>query len=288
MRVFVAVAEHNGFSAAAKALSLSTTGVTRHIAALEARLGTRLLHRTTRRISLTTAGTAYYQRCLDLLADFDDAEASVRAQAVQPSGTLRVNAPVSFGIARLGPVLAAYRQQYPAVTLDLTLSDRVSDLVEEGFDLAIRITRQPAPNLIARRLADAQLLLCASPAYLSRAGTPRHPHDLADHQCLAYSYWADGNVWKLRGPDGEIAVEIGGGLRANNGDLLRQAALDGMGIVLQPDFLVGDDVASGRLVPVLPAYGLPSIGIYAVYASRSHLAPKVRSFIDHLVESLRS
>lgn len=286
MRTFIAVVDRNGFSAAADALGQSTARVTRQIAWLEQRLDTRLLNRTTRRISLTSAGTAYYQRCLQLLAEFDDIEATVGAQAQTPAGLLRINAPVSFGIARLAPLLAGYRARYPQVSIDLSLSDRLVDMVEEGYDLAIRITRAPAPTLIARRLGEARILPCASPAYLERMGMPRQPADLAGHQCLGYSYWSGGNEWTLQGADGEHVVRVDGGLRANNGDVLREAALAGMGIVLQPDFLVGEDVAAGRLVRVLPEYTLPPIGIHAVYASRSHLAPKVRSFIDHLVEAM--
>lgn len=286
MRVFAAVVDRSGFSAAADALDLSTTSVTRQVAALEKRLGTRLLNRTTRRVSLTSAGAAYYQRAVQLLAELDDIEAAVGAQAMAPSGVLRINAPVSFGIARLGPLLAGYRARHPQVRLDLSLGDRLVDIVEEGFDVAIRITRQPAPNLIARKLADARLLLCASPDYLARAGTPATPEALSQHACLAYSYWAGGDEWTLHGPDGDVRVHIDGCLRANNGDVLREAALAGMGIVLQPDFVVGADLAAGRLVPVLPEWSVPPIGIHAIYASRSHLAPKVRSFIDYLVEAL--
>lgn len=287
MRVFVAVAERNGFSAAAEALDRSTASVTRQIAALEQRLGTRLLNRTTRRVSLTSAGTAYYQRAVQLLAEFDDLEAAVGAQALQPSGLLRINAPVSFGIARLGPLLAGFRARHPQVTLDLALSDRFVDMVEEGYDVAIRITREPSPMLIARRLASVRVLVCASPGYLARAGTPRLPADLAGHECLAYSYWSGGQEWRLRRADGgEEQIRIGGGMRANNGDVLREAALAGMGIIVQPDFLVADDLAAGRLVQVLPEYEAPTLGVFAVYTSRSHLAPKVRSFIDYLVETL--
>lgn len=286
MRTFVAVVDRNGFSAAAAALGQSTARITRQVAALEQRLDTRLLNRTTRRISLTSTGAAYYQRCVQLLADFDDIEATVGAQAQTPAGLLRINAPVSFGIARLAPLLAGYRARYPQVAIDLSLSDRLVDLVEEGYDVAIRITGNPAAHLIARRLGDVRLLLCASPGYLARMGTPQAPADLAGHQCLHYSYWSGGDAWRLQGAGGEQVVRVGGGLRANNGDVLREAALAGMGIVLQPDFLVGDAIADGRLQPVLPDWAVAPIGIHAVYASRSHLAPKVRSFIDHLLDAL--
>jgi len=286
MRVFVAVVERNGFSAAAQALDLSTAGVTRQIAALEKRLSTRLLNRTTRRVSPTSTGALYYGQCVQLLAEFDALEASIGAQALEPAGRLRINAPVSYGIARLGPLLAGYRARYPQVQLDLSLSDRLVDMVEEGYDVAIRITRQPGPSLIARQLAVARISLCASPAYLAAHGQPREPEDLATHQCLSYSYWGGGDAWQLQGPRGEVSVPVQGGVRANNGDVLREAAIAGLGIVVQPDFLVGDALADGRLVRVLPEWEVPPIGIHAVYTSRSHLAPKVRTFIDYLVEAL--
>ncbi len=286
MRVFVAVVERNGFSAAADALDISTTAVTRQIAALEKRLSARLLNRTTRRVSPTSTGAAYYQRCVQLLAEFDALEASVGAQALQPSGRLRINAPVSYGIARLAQLLPGYSARYPQVELDLSLSDRLVDMVEEGFDLAIRITRQPSPSLIARRLAQARILLCAAPSYLARRGAPDTPHALAEHDFLSYTYSATGDNWTLQGPQGETSVNLTARMRANNGEVLREAAIAGMGIVAQPDFIVGPALADGRLVPVLPEWQLPSIDIHAVYASRSHLAPKVRSFIDYLVECM--
>ncbi|MBN6150726.1 LysR family transcriptional regulator [Xanthomonas sp. AmX2] len=283
MRVFVTVVDRNGFNAAAETLGMSTASVTRQVAWLEKRLGSRLLNRTTRRVSPTSVGTAYYQRCQLLLAEFDDLEAAVGEQALTPSGTLRINAPVSFSIARLGPRLAGYRSRYPQVALDLTLSDRLVDIVEEGYDMAIRITRQVAPTLIARQLGEVQVCLCASPGYLQRAGTPRLAADIAGHEFLNYSYVPLDEI-TLHGPEGEARVRVRGGLRANSGDVLREAAIAGMGIVLQPDFMAQEALEDGRLVRVLPDYQLGPIGVYAVYASRSHLAPKVRSFIDYLLE----
>ncbi|MFA4749685.1 LysR substrate-binding domain-containing protein, partial [Xanthomonas perforans] len=246
----------------------------------------RLLNRTTRRVSLTSAGSAYYQRCLQLLADLDDLEATIGAQALEPAGVLRVNAPVSYGIERLGALLPGFRARYPQVELDLSLSDRLVDMVEEGFDVAIRITRQPAPMLIARQLGKVRILACASPAYLARAGTPRHPSDLAGHECLLYHYSPSGDEVRFQGPEGDIDVRLRGGLRANNGHVLNAAALAGQGIVMQPDFLAEPHLAAGRLVRILPDYALDEIGIFAVYTSRSHLAPKVRSFIDYLIECM--
>lgn len=286
MRVFVAVVERNGFSAAAEALDLSTAAVTRQIAALEKRLSARLLNRTTRRVSPTSTGAAYYQRCVQLLAEFDELEASVGAQALQPSGRLRINAPVSYGIARLASLLPGYSARYPQVELDLQLSDRLVDMVEEGFDLAIRITRQPAPSLIARRLAQARITLCAAPSYLARRGAPATPQELAGHDCLSYTYSAGGDSWTLQRAQNEVNIALVPRMRANNGEVLREAAIAGMGIIAQPDFIIGEALADSRLVPVLADWEVPSVGIHAVYASRSHLAPKVRSFIDYLVECL--
>ncbi|KAF1014177.1 MAG: HTH-type transcriptional regulator DmlR [Stenotrophomonas maltophilia] len=285
MRVFVAVVERNGFSAAAQALGLSTAGVTRQVAALEKRLNTRLLHRTTRRVSTTNAGAAYYAQCVRLLAEFDALEASVGAQALAPSGTLRINAPVSWGIARLGPLLAGFRARFPQVELDLALSDRLVDMVEEGYDVVIRINREPDPTLIARKLGHARITLCAAPSYLQVHGTPQTPQALAGHACLTYSYWSGGYHWPLQGPGGEVKVAVSSQLRANNGDVLREAAIAGMGIMLQPDFLIDPALADGRLVRVLPEWEAAPVGIYAVYNSRNHLAPKVHSFIDYPVEA---
>ena len=287
MRVFVAIVERQGFSAAAEALQLSTASVTRHVAHLEKRLGTRLLHRTTRRVSLSTAGTAYYERCQRLLAEFDETEATVAEQTLRPAGSLRINVPVSFGIGHLGERLAAFCAHYPEISLEVSLADRLVDLVEEGFDLAVRITREPAPNLVARKLADLPIWLCAAPDYLRRHGHPQRPQDLAEHRCLAYSYWSGGDSWRLRGPEGEVTVKVGGNLRANNGDLLCAAARAGMGIVLQPEFLLSRDLAEGRLQRVLPAYDVTPSSLWIVYASRRYLPPKLRAFIDYLVEDFR-
>ena len=287
MRIFVAVVERNGFSAAAEALGISTAAVTRHIAALERRLSARLLNRTTRRVSTTSLGTTYYHRCVQILAEVDALEDAVNAQTVHASGLLRINAPLSYGISQLAPLLAAYQSAYPKVELELALSDRLVDIVEEGFDLAIRITQHPPAGVIARKLGQARVLLCASPGYLEQHGAPATAQDLAIHQCLSYSYRDGGDRWMLHGPQGGVEVAVNGGLRANNGELLREAAIGGMGIIAQPEFIVGNALAQGQLVQVLPHWQISPIGIYALYASRSHLAPKVRSFIDYLVATLR-
>ena len=282
MRVFVAVVERNGFSAAAQ--DMSTAGVTRQVAALEKRLSTRLLHRTTRRVSPTSTGAAYYAQCVRLLAEFDALEASIGAQALEPSGTLRINAPVSWGIARLGPLLASYRERFPQVELDLALSDRLVDMVEEGYDVAIRITREPGPTLIARRLGESRVSLCAAPAYLAARGAPQTPQDLQAHACLGYSYWAAGDHWPLQAR----RRSKGRGEQPAARQQRRRAARSG-------DCRHGRDPAAGfpagRRAGRWPAGaraarmgGRPDRHLRGLYQPQPP-APKVRSFIDHLVET---
>lgn len=283
MEAFVAVVEAGSFVRASKRLGLSTTSVSRLVSALEAHLDARLLQRTTRRLSLTDAGRAFYQHAIDLLADLAEAEAAVSAERETASGVLRVSAPVSFGVLHLAPLLARFRQEQPQVSLDLSLNDRVVDLVEEGRDLAIRISSQlPASSLVARALAPARLVVCAAPAYLERHGSPKVPADLREHHCLLYSYAEQPDQWVFTGPDGQQQISVSGFLIANNGDVLRLAALAGEGIVLQPSFIVGDDLLAGRLVPLLEEYALPSLMVYAVYPSRRHLPARVRAFVDFL------
>lgn len=292
MRMFTKVVEAGSFVRAAERLDVSTTAASRLVADLEAHLGARLLHRTTRRLHPTDAGRAYYDRCAQILDEIDEAEADVRDENARPTGVLRINTAVSFGILHLAPLLPAYRVAYPEVEIDVSLSDRVVELVEEGFDLAIRISSSLPPTLVVRRLAPVRLVVCAAPAYLKKYGTPQVPADLQGHNCLLYTYASDGGEWRFEpgieagasaaaGGDVET-VRVGGSLRANNGDLLRTAALAGEGIIRQPSFLVGDDLQSGALVPLLATYPLPSLGVYAVYPTRRHLSAKVRTFVDFL------
>lgn len=282
MEVFVRVVERGSFIAAAEELRLSRAMVSKHVQDLEERLGVRLLNRTTRRIALTEAGRAYFERCAQILADVEEAEDAAGALQSEPRGTLRLNAPMSFGIIHLAPAIADFSAAHPGVAVDVALNDRVVDLIEEGYDLAVRIGRLADSSLIARRLAPCRLVACASPDYLRAHGEPGHPEDLTRHNCLGYSYWVSRDEWRFEGPDGPISVCISGNLRANNGDALRVAALHGQGIVLQPTFLVGDDLVSGRLVPLLRQFQLPELGIFAVYPPGRHLAAKVRSFVTFL------
>lgn len=284
MRTFVQVVDTGSFVGAAEPLDMSKAAVSRYVADLEARLGVRLLHRTTRRLSLTEDGEVFYLRCKELLGGLDAAEAEVTARSGDAVGQLRVNAPVSFGILYLAPVWAAFKARHPQVSFDVTLSDRVVDIVDEGFDLAIRITQLQNSSLITRRLASTRMVLCASPTYLARQGTPVHPSELVQHHILAYSYWSSRDEWAFDGPDGVVVVKTTPCLRSNNGDTCRAVALAHEGIILQPSFMVGADLAAGTLVELCPGYRALEMGIHAVYSSRKHVAPKVRLLIDFLVE----
>ncbi|NLO79159.1 MAG: LysR family transcriptional regulator [Xanthomonadaceae bacterium] len=284
MQAFVAVVETGSFVRAGERLGLSATSVSRAVAALEAHLDVRLLYRTTRRVSLTDAGRTYYRYAVDLLADLAEAEAAVSADSRTASGVLRLSVPVTFGVLHLAPLLPRFRQQHPGLTLDLSLDDRITDLVEEGRDLAVRISRELlATTLVARPLTSTQLVVCAAPSYLARFGAPQSPEELGRHQCLLYSYADQAGQWAFRAPDGSVHhVAVKGVMIANNGDVLRLAALAGEGIVVQPSFIVGDDLLSGRLVPLLQDYALPPLKVYAVYPGRRHLPAKVRLFIEFL------
>ncbi|SDY36368.1 DNA-binding transcriptional regulator, LysR family [Collimonas sp. OK242] len=284
MKVFVKVTETGSLSGAARSLNLSNPSVTRHIADLEQYLGARLLNRSTRRLSLTDTGSAYLERCQQLLADLEQATLAAGMHAANPSGVLRINAPVSFSVNHLGLLLPLYAQRYPNVELDVTLSDRIVDLVEEGFDLAIRIGRLQNSSLVMRKLAPAHVLTCAAPAYLAQHGIPQHPADLARHTCLTYAYTLPDNEWRLQRGGKIHTVRISGGLHCNNGDLLLAAAVAGMGVIRQPTFIIGDAIRDGRLVPILTDYHGDALAIHAVYPSRQHLSAKVRTFVDFLVQ----
>lgn len=285
MKVFVKVADAGSFSGAARALDMSNPSVTRHVADLEAHLHARLFNRSTRRLSLTETGAAYLERCRQLLQDLEDATMAASMSAARPTGTLRINAPVSFAVNYLARALPHYAQQYPQVKLDLTLSDRVVDLIEEGYDVAIRITTAQANSaLVARQFASAGGMVCAAPSYLRRHGTPRTPQELGEHACLSYSYLSTGDEWRFERDGKAHSVRVKSAMVANNGDLLCQAAVAGMGVILQPSFIVGDAVRAKRLVPILCEYRLPRLPIFAVYPSRQHLSAKVRTFVDFLIE----
>jgi DNA-binding transcriptional LysR family regulator len=285
IRVFAQVVESGSFSAAADKLGLSATATSRHVAELEAHLRTRLLNRTTRRVSLTESGRAFYERSVQLLADLDEAEQEALRAAVVPRGTIKLTASVNFGARHVAPAIAEFLAAHSEVRFDVSLSDRVVDLVEEGFDLAIRIGPPGSENIVARKLGETRLVPCASPAYLAAHGAPQVPEDLARHNCFTYEYVTPRNLWRFRDPGGgERPVRVSGNLHSNNGDLLAEAAARAAGIVFEPAFIVGPEVRAGRLVPLLQDFEPPAMPIYAVYPSRKHLSAKVRLFVDFLIE----
>jgi DNA-binding transcriptional LysR family regulator len=288
MRVFATVVEAASFTGAGDRLDMSKAMVSKYVAVLEDHLGTRLLNRTTRRLSLTESGQVYYERCLQIIADVAEAEQAAGQLTAIPRGTLKIAMPVSFGTIKIGPLITEYVWQYPEVKLDIALADRKVDLIEEGFDLAIRIGSLPESGLIARKLAIDRTAICAAPAYLKQHGTPRKPEDLRRHACLNYTYATNGDEWYLKNDSEELFVPTSGPIRVNNGDMLRLAALSGGGIIWQPRFIVEDDLRTGRLVEVLTNYSTVELGIYAIYPSRKHLSAKVRTFVDFLVNKLGS
>lgn len=282
MQTFAAVVDAGSFVKAAEALGLSKAAMSRHVGELETRLGVRLLQRTTRRLSLTQEGQVFYARSKELLAGVDEAEAEITSRSGAASGLLRINAPFTFGILHLAPLWGVFRSQYPQVALDVTLADRVVDLVDEGYDVAIRIATLPSSTLISKRLASTRMVLCASPSYLAAHGAPQHPAELAAHAVISYSYLATRDEWHFVGPQGPVSVKTQPCIRTNNGDTCRAAALAHQGIILQPDFLVGRDLASGALLALMPTFRTLELGIYAVYPTRKHVPPKVRALIDFL------
>lgn len=282
MQTFNAVVDAGSFVKAADALHMSKAAVSRYVVDMETRLGIRLLHRTTRRLSLTDEGQMFYARSKELLDALEEAEAEVTSRSEAATGLLRVNAPFTFGILHLAPLWGTFKAQNPKVTLDITLADRLVDLVEEGYDVAIRIATLESSTLVSKRLATTRMVLCASPQYLAQRGTPQHPSELAGHAVISYVYWSTKDEWRFTGPDGPVSVKTQPIMNTNSGDTCRAAALAHQGIVLQPSFLVGHDVAEGTLVELMPQYQSLEMGIYAVYPTRKHVSAKVRVLIEFL------
>lgn len=272
------------FVKAAERLDLSTTAVSRYVADLEDHLHTRLLQRTTRRISLTETGRAFHERCVQILADLDEAEREAAQEAAEPRGTIRLTTSINFGTHQVTPAIALFLARRPQVKFDVSLSDRIVDIIEEGFDLAIRIGGTGAQNLVARKLGETRLLACAASTYLARHGAPAAPEDLVRHNCLTYEY-ALRDAWTFRDAKGhDRTVRVAGSLNSNNADLNVAAAVQGVGITLEPDFIVGSELKNGTLVRVLESFEAPALPIYAVYPSRRFLPAKVRAFVDFLAE----
>jgi DNA-binding transcriptional LysR family regulator len=299
MALFARVAETRSFTVAAAKLGLSRSAASRRMTELEGRLGARLLNRTTRRISLTEAGETYLARVQQILADVDDADRSVASLQAAPRGVLKVAAPMSFGMQHLGPAIADFLSAFPDIEVEMDLNDRYVDLVDEGYDVAVRIGQLKDSSLVAKRICPARVVHAASPAYLTRRGVPRAPEDLAHHDCLIYTNIPQGAQWLFRttpltpgaarggnhDPDAATRlVKVNTRLRANNGDVLLEAACAGVGIVALPTFICGKALAEGRVVPILQEWAVTRSAINAVFPANRHLSSKVRVFVDFLAD----
>jgi DNA-binding transcriptional LysR family regulator len=284
LTVFGRVVECGGFSAAARRLNMSVTMVGNHVQSLEDRLGVRLLNRTTRKVSLTEMGKYYYERSSQILADLDEADTAVAALTTTPRGTLRIY--TSTHITRfLSPVVSEYLDLYPSVTIDLNIGERMVDMVEEGYDLAIRTVPLPDNSLVARRLTPWRHILACSPAYLETHPAPVVPDDVAAHNCLRYAYYPYGDDWRFFDQKGEqVSVKVSGNIMTTSAETLRYMALNGQGIFLAASFVIADDLAAGSLVRLLPAYKPAEFNISAIYPNRAHLPTKTRLFIDLAAE----
>ncbi len=286
MNLFVRVADLGSFAAVANQLGVARSVVTRQIAALEEHLGVKLMVRTTRQLTLTTAGTSYLQKCRTILDLIDAAEADVMEERLTPRGNLRVSLPLSFGLKRIAPLLPDFLKRYPDISLALDFTDRHVNLIDEGVDLAIRITARLDPGDVARKIGEMRLLAVASPAYLAQHGRPADPSELSAHACLGYSPKANNRplTFQIDGQTENIYLPFR--LQANNGDALAEAAAQGLGITLQPDFIVADYLARGALVRVLEGFEPPPLGIYAMLPSNRYLPHRVRALIDFLAAAL--
>jgi DNA-binding transcriptional LysR family regulator len=286
MEVFVAIVDLGSFTAAANLFKITPAMVSKHISSLEKRLGSTLLARTTRRQNLTEIGQKYYENCKRILAHIADAEAGAEAMGNTPKGNLRVNASMWFGSLTLAPIVCDYLRQYPDVNIELSLTDRYVDIVDEGFDVAIRIGELQDSSLVARKLSKFEVAICASPDYLAQAGVPRKPEDLAHHQCLGFTNWQNQGGWKLmQKPLGSKALQVPR-FSSDNGQALRTAATKGIGIIMMPKELLREDIEAGRLVELMKPHVPPARPIHAVYPKERQQAPKLTAFVEFLVERL--
>ena len=288
MAVFARVVEVSSFSAAARRLGLSKAAVSKHVARLERVLGVRLLNRTTRKLSLTEVGQAFYEHCARVVAEVEAAELAVSRLRSEPRGVLKLTAPAAFGHLHVAPAIPDFLDRHPELTVQMVMNDRVVDLAEEGCDVAIRMTNEPAGNLVARRLAPIRWVVCAAPQYLQRRGTPQFPQDLAQHNCLFYSFLEGSADWDFTSQAGAVTtVRVAGNFTVSNSEALREAVLRGLGVALLPTFTVGGDIQAGALQALLSGYtprGSFGTDIYAVYLPTRYLSPKVRAFVDFFLE----
>lgn len=286
MAIFAHVVEEKSFSAAARRLNLSKSLVSKHITQLEKSIGSRLLNRTTRALSLTEAGSIFYEHCARIIEELEEAKLAVSRIQSEPRGILRVSAPVAFGRLHIASALPEFLAAHPDLKIDMVTTDRFVDLAEEGYDVVVRIAGDPPPNVVARKLAPVNRRICATPEYFARHGLPQTPQDLERHNCLTYTYFNPQDPWRLRGPDGDISVRASGDLRVNDDDALSEAVLGGLGIALLPTFIIGKALQTGRLRSVLSDYVPLERHIYAMYLPNRHLSAKVRAFIDYFLERI--
>ncbi len=285
MQLFVTVVERGSFTAAADLLGLSKQFISRRLMQLEARLGVRLINRSTRRLDITPVGQAYYERVTRILADVEEAEQVISHQRTTPRGTLRLSAPMSFGTLYLGSLLPAFLMRYPDISIELELSDRRVDMLEEGFDMAIRIGSLQDSTLIARPLGASEMITCCSPDYLQTQGAPQTPEELSSHECLLYGHGRQAE-WLYQRSGSPARISVRGRYRVNNGELLRDAAMAGLGITLLPSFIVGPELRTGRLIRLLDKFQPPALNIYALYPQHRQISLLIRVFSDYLHETL--
>jgi len=284
--IFVAVVECGSFSLAAEKLGVTKSAISKRVTQLEDELGIRLLNRTTRKLSLTEAGKRYYDHVSQALALAQQGMDAVTELQGEPKGKLKITAPMSFGVLYIAPMIAEFLGQFPKVTIDLQLEDQMVDLIEGEFDLAIRIGNLPISNLVAKRLVNCKSVLCASPEYIKRNGSPKKPSDLIDHNCLVYSYFRGGSEWTFEQQHNEFKVIPKGNFIVNNSEAIRRALIEGLGVGQLPTFLVSKDILSGKLQPIMTPYSLPEHAIYAVFPERKHLPHKVRAFMEFVADKL--
>lgn len=285
IQAFIQIVQHGSMTAAADHLGVAKSAISRRLSELEDRLGVELFHRSTRKLTLTDTGRGFYQRTSRIMDDLEEAELAVSESHRELRGTLKIAAPLSFGLLHLGPAINDFSALHPQVNVELDFNDRQVDLIQDGFDLAVRIAALRDSSFIARRIATLGMVTCASPDYLAKHGTPSSPEGLVEHECLLYGYIDNPNNWHYQNDDGEdINVKVSGRIQSNNGDYLRSAAVHGLGIVRQPRFIAYQSIGNGELVEILTDYSVPAVNAYAIYPPTRHLSQRVRRFVDFIVE----
>jgi len=285
MQAFIQIVNSGTITAAAGQLQLAKSAVSRRLSELEEQLGVELFHRTTRKLSLTDSGRVFYERCVQILDDLTEAEHSVSESHREIRGKIKIAVPLTFGVMHLGPAIIDFQRQHPDISFDIDFNDREVDLIQEGFDVGIRIADLKDSSLIARKLAEISLQVCASPAYLLEHGEPQTPEDLQEHACITYSYLEHPDLWSFHDKAGkQVSVKVNNSMSANNGLFMLDAATAGLGVIRHPAFIAYEEIAAGKLVPVLQEYAAESVNAYAIYPPTRHLSQRVRQFVDFLAE----